>query len=275
MFTPGFKLFAGFGFAAVIAALVYGIASGDGGGADYLGVVDAESWTGAVSLGWKGGVGDHSGYMIFLIFGLMALFVGISLAAFRDADADSQGELEPSGITPLAQRPTGPNYWPAVGAFGAGLLIVGLVTHALIFVAGIVVLAVVVIEWMISAWADRATGDPRANAELRARIMAPFEVPLLGAATVALLVLAFSRVLLAVSSFSAIWVATGVAAVVFLVAVLAASVTKLNRNVVAGLLVLGAIAVLTAGIISAAVGMRDFEHGEEHGEQHVDEGAVE
>ena len=37
MFTPGFRLFFGFTLAGLIAMFVYGVASGDGGGVDYLG----------------------------------------------------------------------------------------------------------------------------------------------------------------------------------------------------------------------------------------------
>ena len=57
----------GFGGFGLIAAFFYGVVSGDGGGADYLGFVDAENWTGAVSLGWKGGIGDHVGYIILVM----------------------------------------------------------------------------------------------------------------------------------------------------------------------------------------------------------------
>lgn len=237
MFTPGFKLFAGFSVAALVAAVVYGISSSHGGSADYLGVVDAEAWIGVFSLGWRGGVGDHTGYVVLVLFGVVAAGIGIALAAYRDADAEAQNELERSGRTPLPQRPTGPNYWPAVGAFGVGVTIIGLVIHAAIFIAGLVLVAVVVFEWMISAWADRATGDPAANKELRARVMLPFEVPILGAAAVAVLGLAISRLLIAVSKFSAIWVATAVATIIFLAALTVATVNKVNRNMVAGLVV--------------------------------------
>ena len=56
--------FAGFG---LIAAFFYGVVSGDGGGADYLGFVDAAYWPGAVRLGWKGGIGDHGGYIVLVM----------------------------------------------------------------------------------------------------------------------------------------------------------------------------------------------------------------
>ena len=50
--------FAGFG---LLTAFFYAVVTGDGGGADYLGFIDAEVWVGAASLGWSGGVGDTSG----------------------------------------------------------------------------------------------------------------------------------------------------------------------------------------------------------------------
>ena len=54
--------FAGFG---LLTAFFYAVVTGDGGGADYLGFIDAEVWVGAASLGWSGGVGDHVGYLRF------------------------------------------------------------------------------------------------------------------------------------------------------------------------------------------------------------------
>lgn len=271
MFTPGFRLFFGFTIAGLVAMFVYGVASNEGGSVDYLGFIDAESWIGAISLGWKGGIGDHVGYFVLMLFALVSAFIALMLVAYRDADPDAVAELA-GGRLPPAQAPTMPTYWPIVGAFGAGVLIIGLVTHAAIFTVGILILLAVVIEWMMSAWADRATGDPVANQELRNRIMGPVEVPLLGALGIAGVVLAMSRVFLAVSKEWAVWVAIIASAVVFLVAVAFALMEKPNKNLVAGVLSLGAIAALAGGIVSASIGERDFEEHGEHEEEHSEEG---
>ncbi|MFV2039465.1 MAG: hypothetical protein ACC660_04415, partial [Acidimicrobiales bacterium] len=264
MFTPGFRLFFGFTLAGLLAMFVYGVASGDGGGADYLGVVDAEEWTGAISLGWKGGIGDHLGYIVLMLFAVASGFIAVMLVAFRDADPDAVAELA-GGELPPAQGQTVPNYWPLVGAFGLGVLVIGLVTHIAIFVVGLLILAGVTFEWMMSAWADRATGDPAANRQLRNRIMCPVELPVVGALGVAAFALAVSRVFLSVSAEWAVWVAVIAAAVIFLGAVAVAVPDKPNKNLVAGVLAFGAIAALAGGVIAASLGERDFEGREQLG----------
>lgn len=285
MFTPGFRLFFGFTMAAIVGMFVYGVSSNSGGDTDYLGFVDAEAWVGGLSLGWKGGVGDHVGYVVLLLFAIAAAFIAIMLVAYRDADPDAVAELA-GGELPEAQRETPPSYWPIIAAFGVGVTIIGLVTHNAIFATGLLIIVAAIFEWMMAAWADRATGDPEANKELRNRIMGPVEMPVLGTIAIAGLVLAASRVFLAVSKEWAVWAAVIGSAVIFLGAVALAVVEKPNKNVVAGLLTLGAIGAIAGGVISASVGEREFhdlteegEHGEdsEHSEEegeHSEEGAT-
>ncbi len=271
MFTPGSRLFFGFTLAGLVAMFVYGVASVQGGGVDYLGFVDAEAWIGAASLGWKGGVGDHVGYFVLMLFAVSAGFIGIMLVAFRDADPEALAELA-GGELPPSQGPTTPSYWPIISAFGVGVLIIGLVTHIAFAIVGLLILLVAVFEWMMAAWADRATGDPEANRELRSRIMRPVELPVVGALSMAALVLAVSRVLLAVSQEWAVWVAVILAGVIFLGAVILAIVERPNKNLVAGVLALGAVAAIAGGVITASIGERDFgEHGEEHEDEGVEE----
>jgi hypothetical protein len=276
MLTPGFRLFFGFAAAGLIAAVLYGVASGGtdpNAGVDYLGFIDSEAWLGALSLGWKGGVGDHIGYLVLVLFAATSAFLGLTLVAYRDADPEAVAQLN-GGELPPSQRPTVASYWPMIAAFGAGVVILGLVLHAAIFVAGLLVLAIAGFEWMMSAWADRATGDPAANVELRNRIMKPIEVPVIGALGVGAVALGLSRVLLAVSRSAAIWVAVGVMVVIFAVAVLLATAPAVSKNLVAAVIVLGGVALLAGGVTAAAIGEREFHHGgeEEEGGGHSEEG---
>ena len=276
MFSPGFRLFMGFAGFGLIAAFFYGVVSGDGGGADYLGFLDTESWTGALSLGWKGGIGDHVGYIVLVMLFICAAGLGIMLTAFRDADPDAVAELN-GGELPPAQGPVSYNFWPIIGAFGFATLLMGFVTHPAIFVVGLLVIVATTFELMMSAWADRATSDPIANAELRNQIMKPIEVPVLGVIGIAVTVLCVSRIFLTVSKAWAIWVAVIISGIVFLAALAFAMAEKVNRNLVASILAFGAIALLTTGIVSATVGEREIthhhgeEHSEEHGEEHSEE----
>ena len=264
MLTPGFKLFFGFGALAAVGAIIYGVATGDPGGADYLGVVDRDAWKGVISLGWQGGVGEHTGFIVLLFAALVSGGLGCMLVAFRDADAESVGELAPTGETPPSTAPTHPSYWPPLLAFAAAVVVIGLVTHAAIFVIGLILAGVVAFEWMVTAWADRATGDPAANRALRNRLMYPIEIPVLGAAGVAILVVGGSRVLLAVSEFSAVWIAAGVSAVILLVAMLFAARPRIAKPVITTVLAFAAVAIVAAGIVATAVGPYDHGHVEGH-----------
>jgi hypothetical protein len=250
MITTGTKWFFGLAFVTLVLAWAYGWTTGGNG-------------LGPVTAGYKGGVGDHFGYGVLLSASAISLFLGLVSTAVRDADAEAVAQLAGADTVP-AVTPVGTSYWPAVAAFGVALTIVGLVTTAPAFVFGLITLGIVLVEWTVQAWADRATGDPAANRDIRNRLMNPVEIPAAGVLAVALVVVGFSRVFLSLSSENAVWVATGIAAVIFLVGVFAASRPKLSSNIVVGFLMLCAVGVLVAGVIAAAVGEREFhEHGEE------------
>lgn len=269
MFTTGFKFFFGLCLALAAAAVVYGYTTGG-------------THVGPISLGWKGGVGDHLGYGVLAALSTVAGFVGLVLVSFRDADPDAQADY--LGTDTIASAPrVSSSFWPVVGAFGAATMALGLVLHTAVFVVGLALCAVVAFEWLMDAWADRATGDPAANRELRDRLMAPIEIPALGAGMVAVGVLAVSRIFLAVSKNGAVVVAGLVAVAILGTAVLYVTKPQLGKNLVAGVVLVLAVGVLAGGVIAAVEGERDFElHGEEHSEgadhsdeaEHSDEGSA-
>lgn len=258
MFTTGFKYFFGLAMALLLAAVVYGYSTGG-------------DIVGPISLGWKGGVGDHVGYTMLVGMGAATGLVGLVLVAFRDADPSAQAHL--LGVETVASNPpvTG-SFWPVVGAFGVATMVVGLVLHAAVFVLGLVILVMVAIEWTMDAWADRATGDPEANRALRNHIMAPVEIPMAGALGIGVGVLAVSRILLAISTNGAVAVAGVIAVVVLTCGALYAAKPGIGRSLVAGIAVLAAVALLTAGVVAAVAGERDFE---KHGDQPNDHTEIE
>lgn len=264
MFTTGSKWFFGVAGAALLAALVYG-------GATNPSQVGMDTFMGVLTLGYKGGVGDHMGYAILVGIAGAAIFLGASIAAFRDAGVEAEADLlgvEPAAV-PEVTAPVRGSYWPVVGAFGAGTLVVGLVTSAALVMLGIVVLVAVAFEWAITAWSERATTDVGVNAAARRRVMLPFEVPVLGAIGIAVFVLAISRILLSVNKLGVYLIFGGVATAVLVVAFILSARPKINPQVVAGLCVVGALAVLAGGVVSAVVGPREIEphHHEEEGHE--------
>lgn len=258
MITTSSKFFYGLAGALLVTAVVYGYTTGGGN-------------VGPISLGYKGAVGDILGYSLLIGGATLAAFVGLATTAFRDADPDVAADMVGTDKVPTPTVP-GPSYWPIVGAFGGGLIVVGLVLNNVFFVAGLIVLGAVALEWTMQTWAERATGDPAVNRELRNRIMLPLEVPIAGAAVVAVIIVGYSRVFLALSAENAVWAALVVAALIFGVGTVLSTREQVRKDVVAGVLAVTAVVTIGAGIFAALEGEREFHPHEAEHETDEDDG---
>ena len=78
--------------------------------------------------------------------------------AIRDAAPSALAEVAGTDVAPPLTAPAHPAYWPIVGAFGASLVVLGLVISNVMFVIGCFVLLAVTVEWVVLAWSDGATG---------------------------------------------------------------------------------------------------------------------
>lgn len=258
MFTWGSKYLFGIAVVAFLAAVVYGLVSGGGP-------------VGVLSMGYKGGVGEHVGYTILMSASFTALVLGIVSVIVRDGDAEDMAALAGSEAVLAVKPPTGMSIAAPLAAFGIGSLAVGLAVSEAFLWLGVAVLFVVGIEWMVHAWSDQATGDDEVNTIIRRRVLGPIQVPMLGSLIIAVVVLGLSRILLAVSKTGSVVIVVVAATFVFLSAILI-SKAKAPRAIVSAIVTFGAVAVLAGGIVGAVVGERDFHHGEEHhsedGESH-------
>ena len=79
MFTWGSKYFIGIFVAAFLGAVAYGLITGGGP-------------VGVISMGYKGGVGEHTGYTILMSTSLLSLFLGVMSVITRDGDAEDMAE---------------------------------------------------------------------------------------------------------------------------------------------------------------------------------------
>jgi hypothetical protein len=260
--TTASKFFFAGAFAALVAAVAYGI----GTGGDLLGVVTA---------GLMGPVGDVAGYTILVAVGLVLGALGTTSSILRDADPEVQAAVARLESLPPVVAPTAASYWPVLGALGGVVAAVGLVASPVLFVIGLMGVGLVLIEWMVSAWSERATGDPSVNRQIRNRMMYPVEIPVLGALGILLLVVSISRILLTVNRISSSVVAVVIATLIMTVAFVVAYRPKLGKDAIAAVLVLFAVVVIAGGVIGAASGTREFEHHEaEHEAPEGDGGAV-
>lgn len=254
MFTTGSKWFLGLGLVSFVLAAAYGWSTGGSG-------------LGPLTAGYKGGVGDHLGYALLVSIGIAGTFLGIVAVATRDAAPSALAELAGTDVAPTVTAPAHKAYWPAIGAFGATLVVLGLAISNVLFVIGLFVLLAVTVEWMVLAWSDRATGDPEVNRLVRNRVMGPFEVPLAGVLIAGGTVVSISRMLLTSSELGAAAVATVLGMAILAIGALIAARPRISPNVVAGVLAMCAIGVVAAGVASASRGERLIEkHHAEHGE---------
>jgi hypothetical protein len=256
MFTTAFRFFAALSLAALVGAIVSAL----GSDADQA-VIDRI--VGPLTVGWKGGVGDHLAYTVLLSLAVVAAALAVLHVAFRDADPEAEAQVVHTDAVPLTRAPAGTNFLPLVAAFGVGVVLIGFITNKYVVIAGLVLLAAVVGVWTLRAWAERATGDDEVNAQLYQRFVEPFRLPLLAIVCIGVVALGLSRVLLAVSEVSAVVVFIAVGSTFLLGAILLAARPAVTKNAITIILFVGAIVIIGAGTIAAVHGQREFEHIEE------------
>lgn len=268
MLTRGSKVFFGLALAAYFGGIVYGVITngvGHGGVIEVLtgpGAVDAV--LGPLTFGYKGGVGDHIGYTLFMSAAVSSFGAAFACLAFRDGDPEALAELANADAVPPVAEPSDLSQWPIVAGFGAALTVLGLAVAPILFAIGCGVLVIAALEWMIKDWSERATGDPEVNRIIRNRMMHPIEIPVAGLTVIAAVVYAVSRILLTSSKTGAVWVAIVLTVVIFGVAVLIGTRPQLKRGAVVGAVLAGAVLMLALGIFGAVRGEREMEH---HGEE--------
>jgi hypothetical protein len=265
MFKTGSKFLfglAGFGF---VAAILWAAGTGDH-------AIGMDTLIGPLTLGYKGYVGQHAGFSVLVGVSAAALFLGIFLSALRDTDPDALAQVAGLDAVPEAPAPATVNYWPVVAAFSVAAIALGLAIGPIMFVIGLVGLTIATVEWAVRAWSDRATGDPEVNQAIRNRFMYPVEIPGLAVLGVGGLVLAVSRILLAVPKFGAYLVFGLVPVLVLVAGAVIVSKPKISQSVVAGLLLVGGLAILGGGVVAAVAGEREHGGGHEEEEEHGEEG---
>lgn len=244
MITTGTKWFTGLGIVTFVLAAAYGWATGGAA-------------LGPVTMGQLGPVGDHLGYGILVVASVVSFFLAAAMTALRDSGAHAEAEVAGLGTVPPV-RPAPSSYWPAVSAFGVALLLVGLVTEPLLAIFGAIVLGAVLVEWTVQTWAESATGDEATNRRIRNRLMNPIEFPVAGALAVAVVILSFSRVFLAISALGAVGAAVVIATIILFGGAWVAARPKLSSNAIVALVMVAAVATISLGVVSGLSGEREF-----------------
>lgn len=255
MSTTGSKFMFGSAILAMLAAFFVAISTV----AQQVGMAEL---TGPISLGYKGPVGSHFAYAILVGYAAVAILIAMVLSITRDGDPDvgakHQGYVTPVAVLP----PRGTNYWPLIGAFGAGLVILGLVYSSALFILGLIAVGISTIQWAVYAWSDHATADPLANRKIRHELTYPLDFPLFAILAIALFVFALSRILLALPEGVDTAVFGGVPAVAFVVAIVLSRRPKLSKKLIGILAVVGTAIILALGIWGMVKGPKTVEKHE-------------
>ncbi len=267
MFTPGFKLYFGV-FAFLLAgAMAVGISSEIQHfktvreALDYQGVI--YTFTGPISLGWKGAVGNHIGYTVMLVGAIVAAFLAFVLIAFRDADPEAAAQVVQLDSVPLTKAPAGANYLPILSAFALALIGIGWISSKPMFYAGIALLVSLMATWTVRAWAERATGDDEVNFQIYHRIIDPVRIPVLAVLLIGFVVFGLSRLILAAPNKNTSSIIFGTAAILFFAGVMIVYLfPHFSRSLTIAFVTIGALAILGLGIWGLAHGERSPE---EHG----------
>ncbi len=222
MFTTGAKWFFALAGTSLLAAWLFGIFSGD---TDNL----VGSISGVLSLGYKGGVGDHLGYSIFMMGAAAAFAMGVFSVKYRDGDADTAAaEAGEDSLTAIPSQ--GESWWPIAGALALGTIVIGLVFSFWLVVGGLFLLVIAAIVWTVQDWSERGTGDAEFNPTIRNRLMRPFEIPAVAAIGIPVVVLSVSRILLSSSRWGAVFIAGVASVIVFCAAWFFAAGQKPSRS---------------------------------------------
>ena len=222
-----------------------------------------ETILGPLTLGYKGYVGDHLGYAVFVALTVISLALAIFLSVLHDADAEAQAQLVGMETVPEVPAPVRPNYWPVVGAFSAAAAVVGLAVGSELFTLGMIGLIITTFEWAARAWSDRATGDDAVNQDIRDRLMRPIEIPVGAVLAIALMVAAVSRILLALPQYGTYAVFVLVPAMILAFGALIVLRPTVSKSVIAGVALLAAVLLLIGGAWAAIHGEREKSTKEE------------
>lgn len=227
----GSKALFGLSFAALIAAIAYGVATNDGSGGAVLGFVAA---------------------------GAMALAITVAIAD-PDVAPYVAADAPPRDVPPAGARPSLPSPWPVVGAVALGVGALAVATDAVVVLTAVILLTVAGIGWLFQHWAEHPSYTARYGARLKERFLVPVGLPVGVIALVGVIAISLSRIFLALPEQGTRAVALVIALVILFAAFAVAASERMARNALAALCAFAFLAVVGAGVAGLTHGERKFE----------------
>lgn len=232
MFTTGSKLFLGATALSTVSAIVFGASVGG-------------------SAGMLGTIGLISVAVVF------AFIAGINLFT-RDGNV-SATEADVERNTAAAQAGVGRSMWPLAAALGSAGLVVGAVSKPVVFKVSFVILLAAAAEWMVQGFSERVSADPKYNEGIRKRLLHPLEFPLLAAVGAIVFIYSFSRIMLNIDKDAGRWVFMVIGAIITAAGFIFAAKRGMGKSTAAGIITVGALALVGVGIASAVSGQHPIE----------------
>jgi plastocyanin len=203
------------------------------------------------------GTSDHVGSVLFLSVFAAAAFLGFLFVR--------AGRLETSApIGAVAEREgadrrfAAPTFWPLAAAVGVAVLLVGFTTDKSFFVLGVGAVVLAGLGWFGQTFRDhREKADPNALI-VQERIITPAGLPVLAVAAIGIVVISFSRILLA-SSETGAWIVALVAAVVVMALCALIALKPISTGAITAIVAVAGLVVVVGGVAAASHGDRGFK----------------
>jgi len=184
------------------------------------------------------------------------LFAGAIASFVRDGHVLSTDTAAHATAAATNSSPRA-SLWPLGTAISVGVLVVGLISSPGIFKVGVALTLAMLGEWMIQNWSERASADSAYNTKIRDYLVHPLELPVAGALLLAVIVLSFSRLMLALDKSAGVAVFGVAAALVLAVGTLIAFRRNVSRRIVGAMSAVVLVALASAGVATALDGERD------------------
>ncbi len=227
MITSSSKLFYGLGALSVAGAVLW--------------MISGNSALGAVAL-------------LFLATAL--IFMGAIASFTRDGHVLSTDTAAHASAA-AAQRGPRSSLWPIGTAISVGVIVIGLISSPGIFKVGVALTLAMLAEWMVQNWAERGSADAAYNTKIRDYIVHPLELPVAGALLLAVIVLSFSRLMLALDKSVGVAVFGVAAALVLVVGTVVAFRRNVSPRIVGAMSGVVLVALAGAGVATALDGERE------------------
>lgn len=209
-----------------------------------------------------GVTGDRSGYVLLVAVATALAVVTVANVLYAAAEpfgvvATTEADVEghaPTDTTDVARR----SPWPTVSALAVGVVAVGMAAGEGLIIIGLIALVLAALAWLAQAWQEHPAWTEAMTVRLNERIVLPFVLPATVVTLVAVAVVSFSRVLLAVSATAAWIIALLAAAAILLSLAWLSTREHLGPAALKLLAAFAAVLTLAAGVAGAVAGEREF-----------------